>query len=99
MLPPESVTPGVLHKLTADHAYLAKRQGTQLPYLPVHTRKEKALFSRLATEGLKDWDEVARKWSASVDGVLVFPKIPAQLRIYFKKWEKSSKVLHEQWLA
>lgn len=99
MLPPESVTPGVLHKLTADHAYLAKRQGTQLPYLPVHTRKEKALFSRLATEGLKDWDEVARKWSASVDGVLVFPKIPAQLRIYFKKWEKSSKVLHEQCLA
>jgi hypothetical protein len=39
-----------------------------------------------------DPEEMALKWIASVDGVKVFPKLPAQLNTYLKKWERNRRV-------
>jgi hypothetical protein len=35
---------------------------------------------------------MALKWIASVNGVKVFPKLPAQLNTYHKKWERNRRV-------
>jgi len=78
--------------LSRDKAYLAERQGLKLPLLPVVGKDEKALFNRLMVKCPNDFENMASEWSKAVNGVSVFPKIPAQLRIYAKKWEKSVAV-------
>ena len=91
-LPEAATTQTILSGLSRDKAYLAERQGLKLPLLPVVGKDEKALFNRLMVKCPNDFENMASEWSKAVNGVSVFPKIPAQLRIYAKKWEKSVAV-------
>ena len=64
--------------------------GTELPFLPVHGEEEQKLFSRLVIEPptLND-EQLAMEWCRYVEGIYVFPKLPAHLRNYRDKWERN----------
>jgi hypothetical protein len=80
--------------LSADKAFLCQQMGITLPFLPVHGPDEYRLFSKLllTTEGKFNEYDIALTWTKYVDGKTVFPKIPAQLRSYFKHWERNQRV-------
>ena len=37
-------------------------------------------------------DDMALEWIKSVDGKKIFPKLPAQLRMYYKSWERNTRI-------
>lgn len=80
--------------LTSDQSFLCRQMGVGLPFLPINGEEEYRLFSRLLLnhEGNFDADGVAVKWMGHVDGQTIFPKLPAQLRSYFKIWERNRRV-------
>lgn len=82
----------VLKKLTPDQKYFANRLHMAVPTLPVATKAERVLFSRLMAQHTDDFEAMASAWSKHVDAVSIFPKIPVQLRLYCKHWQKSKKV-------
>jgi hypothetical protein len=65
-----------------------------LPFLPVHGAEEYKLFSKLVLFELKnfDADKIALLWIDHLDGISIFPKLPAQLRQYYKVWQRNRRV-------
>jgi len=62
-----------------------------IPFLPVDGEDECKPFSRIMLEEMThfDADKMELKWIEYVDGVNIFPKLPAQLRQYHTKWERN----------
>jgi hypothetical protein len=59
--------------------------GVEIPFLPVQTKKEFHVFSQImisAEMDRFDGEKMTLLWVKHIDGVLVFPKLPAQLREY-----------------
>lgn len=81
-------------KLSPELEHLSKTSGTKLPFLPVHWPEEKKLFFRLALQqsGNFDADEMAVMWVKYVDGIKIFPKTPAQLRVHRKRFETNRRI-------
>ena len=78
--------------LTRTEQYLARCTGVECPFLPVTTKEEKALFSRLVgatSQQALDHDSMAIEWCNHVDGKTVFPKLPVYLRTYEATWKKN----------
>jgi hypothetical protein len=83
-----------LPKLTSDLQYLSDALGLELPFLPVTSREEFELFSSLMFHKMNKFDscKMALLWADQVDGINIFPKLPAQLREYYKAWERNKRV-------
>jgi hypothetical protein len=82
-------------KLTSDQKYLCKKMGTCLPFLPFSTAEEHQLFAECALRNdfpMEDPDAAAIAWCKLVDGVKIFPKLPAHIRIYKEKFERNRRV-------
>ena len=81
-------------KLTRDQQFNCKQTDVPLPFLPVTGHAEKSLFSKILHErnGKLDSNAIALEWIKHVDGVNIFPKLPAQVRVYFKKWERNVRI-------
>jgi predicted transport protein len=79
---------------SSDQKFLCRAMGVGVSFLPVSCADEYKLFTRLLLKEMRRFDpeEMALKWIASVDGVKVFPKLPAQLNTYHKKWERNRRV-------
>ena len=68
--------------------------------LPVHGRRENALFERLAQQllqrtnqgGAIDFEQLAIDWCAHVDGETIFPKLPVYLNQHHTAWCKSQRI-------
>ena len=82
----------------AREARLANDQGAALPFLPVTTPEEKDLFAQLIHDGhgssARDphCKSMALRWVHHVNGKLIFPKLPVQLRKHKKAWESSETI-------
>ena len=74
--------------------YLMNAMGTPLPVLPILTREERQLFSKLVLESLGKIDEhnMALDWCKYVDGITIFPKLPVHLRTYFVQWSRNQSI-------
>ena len=66
--------------------------GTPAPLLPVHGEEECKLFDSMVrkTPGL-DYDAMALEWCGKVDGVNIFPKLPAYLRTHHTAWQRNER--------
>lgn len=95
---PVSIDPEV--KLTDSLRYLAMRQGTGIPYTPVKTKEEKALFTRLIKEALRHgssmtaastFEDMEEAWSTFAKGGSngIYGKYAEHLALYYKKWRKT----------
>jgi hypothetical protein len=71
---------------------MAKCQGLLAPCLPVTSRHEKLLFTKLATRTGDNFELMSQQWAAQVDGSNIFPKHRAHLRKHFKKWDFNRKL-------
>lgn len=83
---------GFVPHYSRDIKHSCKGMRVAIPFLRVRTKREFELFSKimLSVEMSKfDSRKMALLWVAHVDGVNVFPKEPAQLREYHKKWERN----------
>jgi hypothetical protein len=69
--------------------------GTQLPFLPVHSREEFKLFGDLILQGYTDEHEMAVKWCEWVDGKMMFPKLPG----IFGRTENDGRKIERKWDA
>jgi predicted transport protein len=80
--------------LSRDVRFLCRAWGTELPFLPVSKRAEFERFNKLMRDEFPKFDEKAMslRWMDFVDGKTVFPKLPVQLRKYYKCWEKNSRI-------
>ena len=66
--------------------------GLPLPFVPVHTRAERSLFSRFMTSSDEpDYDEMALRWCGSVDARDILPKLPNHLRTYYNVWARNKR--------
>ncbi len=86
---------GVTPLYTDDMKYLCKAMGTDVPFLPVHGEKEYKLFARLvlySDNNTFDEQAMALKWMEFVDGVEVFPKLPAHLRMHLQRYDHNRRV-------
>ncbi len=86
---------GVTPLYTDDMKYLCKAMGTDVPFLPVHGKKEYKLFARLvlySDNNTFDEQAMALKWMEFVDGVEVFPKLPAHLRMHLQRYDHNRRV-------
>ena len=85
--------PEVTKKFTSDQIYLCKCMGTPAPLLPLHGEAENKLFSRLVrtTRSDLDMDKMAIEWCKYVDGVEIFPKLPAYLRKHLAVYQKNQR--------
>ena len=84
----------VAQDLVGDLKFLCQQQGVMIPFLPVHGKNECQLFTQLVLHDLERFDEhiLALKWIDFVDGRMIFPKLPHQLRKYYKQWEQNQRV-------
>ena len=79
-------------------ARLANGQGAAVQFLPVTTPEEKHLFAQLIHDGhgssARDphCKSMALRWVHHVNGKLIFPKLPVQLRKHKKAWESSETI-------
>ena len=80
--------------LTDDLAFLAKRTGVSIPFLPVSGRDEYELFTKLVLKqpGAFDEYEMALTWCDYVDGKTIFPKLPIYLRNHYEKFQKNQRI-------
>jgi len=81
--------------LTQDVTFLCREWEVDLPFLPVMKKEEFRLFSTLMLGGSMtgfDAEKMALLWIGHVDGVNIFPKLPAQLREYYQRWERNSRI-------
>ena len=63
-----------------------------MPFLPVCGEAESKLFSQLVSSSSTaklDYDSMAIKWCAHVNGTSIFPKLPAYLRAHETKWQRN----------
>lgn len=65
---PEFPKMQVLPKLSRDLKYLAECQGLPAPCLPVTSKQEKSLFTKLAPRCGSDFKAMSVKWAAESDG-------------------------------
>ena len=63
-----AVCRAVLPKLSRDLKYLAECQGLPAPCLPVTSKQEKSLFTKLAPRCGSDFKAMSVKWAAESDG-------------------------------
>jgi hypothetical protein len=66
-------------------SHLYRGMWVEIPFLPVQTKKEFHVFRKIklsAEMDRFDGEKMALLWVKHIDGVLVFPKLPAQLRDY-----------------
>jgi hypothetical protein len=58
-----------------------------MPFLPLMKKEEFSYFSRIMLSGILpkfDAEAMALEWMKEVDGQRIFPKLPSQLRGYYK---------------
>jgi hypothetical protein len=82
-------------KLTSDLKYLSKKMGAPLPFLPFSTKEENMLFADCALRNdfpMSNPEAAAIKWCQYVDGVSIFPKLPAHIRIHKESFERNQRV-------
>ena len=81
-------------KLTPDQKFYCSQTGVPLPFLPVDGAHEYSLFNKLLHDhkGALDSHAIALLWIDHVDGISIFPKIPAHLRTYYKHWERNVRI-------
>jgi hypothetical protein len=79
-------------KLTPDMKFLCEAWGVPLPFLPVMRRKEMEVFSRIMLCHPFESEKMSHMWMEYVDGSEVFPKLPSQLREYYKSWERNARI-------
>ena len=86
--------PEVTKTFTSDQIYLCKCMGTPAPFLPLHGEEENKLFSRLVRTTCSDLDmnKMAIEWCKHVDGVEIFPKLPAYLRKHLAVYQKNHRI-------
>jgi len=80
---------------SGDMKHLCRCWTVKIPFLPMARKHEFQLFSRLmfdATMPKFDARKMALKWMESVDGISVFPKLEAQLRQYYRSWERNQRI-------
>ena len=80
---------------TSDQSYMASKMGTKFPVLPVHGKDENQLFERLSLQRAGETfcsEKMALDWCDHVDGITVFPKHPAYLRVYMTTWLRNRNV-------
>jgi hypothetical protein len=87
---------------TPDVEHLCECWGVPMPFLPLLKKEEFSCFSRIMLSGILpkfDAEAVALEWMKDVDGITIFPKLPSQLRDYYKKWERInvSRMQQKQW--
>lgn len=77
-------------KLSSELQYLAEQSNLKLPLLPVHGKPAYELFTTLLLKypNFTDTDSqmMAIDWCDKVDGVDIFPTLPAYLRKHHTKW-------------
>jgi hypothetical protein len=84
---------GFDEKYTGDVEHLRKGWDVPIPFLPVMAKEEFNLFSRLVLQmGGFVADDMALEWIKNVDGKKKFLKLPAQLRMYYKSWERITRI-------
>jgi hypothetical protein len=86
-------------KLSVSLCYLALRQGMGIPYMPVKTKEEKALFTRLIKDALGNslsmtasstFEEMELAWKAFAKGSNNnYGKYAEHLTMHYKKWWKT----------
>ena len=80
---------------TPDVEHLFACWGVPMPFLPVMKKEEFSYFSRIILSGILpifDAEAMALEWMKEVDGQTIFPKLPSQLRDYYKKWERNQRI-------
>jgi len=87
--------------LTADQKYLAEKLRVPIPFLPIHSKEERKLFSLLMLERGADshsklsgeaFNVVALEFCRRADGITIFPKLPVYLRLYHASWQQQKRV-------
>jgi hypothetical protein len=86
-------------KLSVSLRYLALRQGMGIPYTPVKTKEEKALFTSLIKDALRNslsmtasstFEEMELAWKAFAKGNNnIYGKYAEHLAMHYKKWPKT----------
>lgn len=73
-----------VNSLACDLKWMAQRQQTRYPVLPIHTPEEKSLFRQLVRSSNRqcDWKRLAREWNDKADGETIFYKLPEHLDSY-----------------
>ena len=85
-------------KLSREMKYVAKCEGLDIPFVPVHSKEEMQLFNTLglqlidANRATIDFDAMALEWCNYVDGINIFPKLPVYLRTYWPTFQHNSRV-------
>jgi hypothetical protein len=82
-------------KLSSDMRFLCDAWGVPLPFLPVIRPKELKVFSKIMLDELRngfDSDRMSHLWIKYVDGYDIFPKLPSQLRDYYRSWERNDRI-------
>jgi hypothetical protein len=80
-------------KLSREMKYVAKCEGLDILFVPIHSKKEKQLFTKLgltvidANGAVIDFDAMALEWCNHVDGINIFPKLPVYLRTYWPTFQ------------
>ena len=87
------ISEAVKNSFSADLKHMCKSMGVSIPFLPVNGETECKLFTRLILEEMEkfDADEMSLAFIPYVNGVDVFPKLPAHLRSYHKEWERNCR--------
>jgi hypothetical protein len=90
----ETISDEIKDSYSGDLRFLCRQLGIPIPFLPVHGKMEYKLFTTLLLHKMEHFDEkaMALLWMKHVDGDIVFPKLPHQLRMYHKKWEQNRRV-------
>jgi hypothetical protein len=81
----------ITEKKYDDQAFLCRAWNGPIAFLPIARRAEFRLFSQLMRDEFErfDADAMALRWIDHVNGETVFPKLPVQLRKYYRLWEKN----------
>ncbi|KAF8971764.1 hypothetical protein BDZ97DRAFT_1650717, partial [Flammula alnicola] len=79
-----------------QHVFLARKQGTRKPALPIHTPAERDMFRKLMREneafspknGSPNWKEAVKVWNYLADGQKELTyKLIEQLTAYYNTWK------------
>ena len=82
--------------LTRDLSYYARRIGWDLPPTPVQGQEEHKTYGQLIRKHMNgnavDFEKMAAEWNQHVDGIGIFPKLPVNLRLHLKDWQRSTRI-------
>lgn len=86
---------------TGDLKYLSDLTGSKIPPVPIHTKEEHELYSKLLDEALRKdqgaaatgkpafWTNMVEQWNKHVDGVNIFLKTSAHLKGQYEQTTKA----------